>query len=167
MISTGCSSSKEYSKEYRLVLQCLYVLEYNGVVTELHQKKINAEFFKTEAGNEPVKDELKALGRPVKTQVGEDIRFVEINWRIDRPYVDRLRSGKGQYEETLYEVRHTIEGKEYRTLFFVYGDRMILVHFFKKKTRKTPATDLDLGWNRMRKWVREQKDVESKTRKHR
>jgi len=134
-------------------------------MSEPHQKKINGEFFRTEAGNEPVKDELKALGKPVKTQVGEDIRFVELNWRVDRPYVDRLRSGRGEYEESVYEVRHTVAGDEYRTLFFVYGDRMILVNFFQKKSRKTPSTELELAWNRMKLWVRAQRSAESRKRK--
>ena len=57
-------------------------------------KRIHAEFFKGSTNHEPVREELKALGRPTKTEVGEDIRFVELNWRVDRPYVDRLRSGR-------------------------------------------------------------------------
>lgn len=63
------------------------------------EKKISAIFFKTQKGNEPVKDELLKLGRPTKTIVGEDIKFVEINWKIDRPYVDQLRKKKSSLEE--------------------------------------------------------------------
>ena len=125
------------------------------------------EIHQTERGAEPVRENLKELGRPVKTQVGEDIRFVELNWRVDKPYVDRLRSGKGEYEKTLYEVRHTVEKLEYRTFFFVYGNRMVLVHFFHKTSRKTPSKDLDLGWGRMKEWVREQKTLEASTHKKR
>lgn len=130
-------------------------------------KRIHARFYATESGNEPVKETLLELGRPVKTVVGEDIRFVELNWRVDRPYVDRLRSGKGRYEETLYEVRHTVEDIEYRTLFFVFGSDMILVHFLKKTSRKTPKSDLDLGWDRMKKWMHTQRDLETKAKKGR
>ncbi|MFN8943241.1 MAG: type II toxin-antitoxin system RelE/ParE family toxin [Pseudobdellovibrionaceae bacterium] len=102
---------------------------------------------------------------PTKAVVGEDIRFVELNWRVDRPYVDRLRSGKGQFEETIYEVRHTVIDIEYRTLFFVYEAKMILVHFFKKTSQKTPKSDLDLGWDRMKKWVHAQKAIEQMLKK--
>lgn len=126
---------------------------------ELPPKRITAEFFRTELGNEPVRDELLRLGRPVKTQVGEDIRFVELNWRVDRPFVDRLRSGNGEFEKAIYEVRHTVEGAEYRTLFFVYENRMVLVHFFRKKTRKTPVVEIALAWGRMKRWASEQKRV--------
>ena len=115
-------------------------------------KRIEAYFFRTAAGNEPVRNALLDLGRPTKTVVGEDIRFVELNWRVDKPYVDRLRSGRGEFEEPLYEVRHTVEGKEYRTLFFVCDARMILVHFFQKTSRRTPKKDIDVAWKRMKEW---------------
>ncbi|MBC7419272.1 MAG: type II toxin-antitoxin system RelE/ParE family toxin [Bdellovibrio sp.] len=49
--------------------------------------------------------------------------------------------------------------------FFVYGSMMILVHIFKKKTQKTPKSDLDLAWDRMKKWVRTQKDFERALKK--
>ncbi len=114
-----------------------------------------------------MKEKLLELGRPIKTVVGEDIRFVEVNWRVDKPYVDRLRSGKGLFEETLYEVRHTVQDIEFRTLFFVFGAEMILVHFFKKTSQKTPKSDLDLGWVRMKKWIHHQRDIESKSKKGR
>lgn len=134
-------------------------------MVKVPQKRISAEFFQSERGIEPVREILKELGRPVKTQVGEDIRFVELNWRVDKPYVDKLRSGKGEFEKTLYEVRHTVEKLEYRTLFFVYGSAMVLTHFFQKNTRKTPSKELDLGWARMKEWVRAQKSLETKVRK--
>lgn len=133
--------------------------------TKQPQKRIHARFYASESGNEPVKEALLELGRPTKTVVGEDIRFVELNWRVDRPYVDRLRSGKGRYEESLYEVRHTVEDIEYRTLFFVFGAEMILVHFFKKTSRKTPKSDLDLGWDRMKKWMHAQRALENKRKR--
>lgn len=128
-------------------------------------KRIHAMFYASESGNEPVKEALLELGRPTKTIVGEDIRFVELNWRVDRPYVDRLRSGRGEFEETIYEVRHTVVDIEYRTLFFVSGSKMVLVHFFKKTSQKTPKSDLDLGWDRMKKWVRAEKELERKVKK--
>lgn len=133
--------------------------------TKQPQKRIHARFYASDSGNEPVKEALLELGRPTKTVVGEDIRFVELNWRLDRPYVDRLRSGKGRYEESLYEVRHTVEDIEYRTLFFVFGAEMILVHLFKKTSKKTPKSDLDLGWDRMKKWMHSQRELENRVKK--
>ena len=127
----------------------------------LNDKKIHAVFYKTESGNEPVKNELMNLGRRVKTVIGEDIKFVELNWKIDRPYVDQLRKGNGFTEKTIYEIRSKVfvggATKKYRVLFFVINDLMILTHMFEKKTRTTPAKEINLAWDRMKKWMREQK----------
>lgn len=128
-------------------------------------KRIKAEFFKTAAKNEPVRDLLHRFGRPIKTQIGEDIRFVEMNWRVDRPYVDQLRAGSGEYEKTIYEARHKVEEEQFRTLFFVYEDRMILTHLFQKKSKKTPKSEIDVAWDRMKQWVGEQKALEASVKK--
>jgi phage-related protein len=128
------------------------------------QKKVHAEFFKQPLGGEPVREELMRLGRPAKTDIGGDILFVERNWRVDRPYVDLLVKKKGDYP-ALYEVRTKSDELEYRTLFFVYGNRMVLVHLFQKTTRKTPRSEIDLAEERMRKWVAEEKALEAKAKK--
>ncbi len=122
-------------------------------------KKIIAEFYRTEAGNEPVRDELIKLGRPIKTEIGSDICYVELNWKVDPPYVHQLRKG-GTTEKTIYEVRSAVtdgnKAKQYRTLFFVFRKRMILTHLFLKKTQKTPMSDVTLAWDRMKNWVKEE-----------
>lgn len=130
------------------------------------KKKIHAVFYRTENGNEPVKDELLKLGRPTKTIIGEDVKFVELNWKLDRPYVDQLRKGRGQTEKTIYEVRSKVfDGaatREYRILFFVFNRLMILTHIFEKKTRAAPSKEIDVAWERMKKWIREQKGNDEK-----
>lgn len=127
----------------------------------LKDKKIHAVFYKSESGNEPVKDELLNLGRPVKTMIGEDINFVELHSKIDRSYVDQLRKVNCFTEKTIYEIRSKVfvggVTKEYRVLFFVINDLMNLTHMFEKKTRTTPAKEINLAWDRMKKWMREQK----------
>jgi phage-related protein len=132
-------------------------------------KKIVAEFFKTAAGNEPVRDVLLKLGRPIKTEIGADIQFVELNWKVDRPYVDQLRQSKSTYEKTIYELRSSVKignnVREYRTLFFVYGNRMILSHLFQKKTQKTPVKEVEVAWDRMKLWLNEEIDLELKISK--
>lgn len=120
------------------------------------KKRVEAEFFKTKATNEPVRDELIKLGRPIKTEIGADILFVERNWKLDRPHVDQLRKQNSSTEKTIYEVRSTVAGKEYRTLFFVYENRMILVHLFEKKTQRTQKREIDIAWDRMKLWMAEE-----------
>ncbi len=151
----------------------LYFIKYNRdvpirkkSVEDKKEKKIHAVFYKTDSGNEPVKDELLKLRRPTKTMIGEDIKFVEYNWKVDRPYVDQLKKGNGSTEKTIYEVRSKVEDgnvkKEYRTLFFVFNDLMVLVHIFGKNSQKTPKTEIDVSWDRMKKWIKDQKAIHEK-----
>ena len=151
----------------------LYLIKYNSdvpirklSVEDKKEKKIHAVFYKSDSGNEPVKDELLKLGRPTKTMIGEDIKFVEYNWKVDKPFVDQLKKGNGSSEKTIYEVRSKVEDgnvkKEYRTLFFVFNDLMVLVHIFLKKSQKTPKNGIDVAWDRMKKWMKEQKATHEK-----
>jgi len=150
-------------------LDLMYFLKYIkkepiGVSVEQREKRIHAVFYQSENGNEPVRVILHRLGRPAKTMIGEDIKFVEYNWKLDRPYVDQLRKGRGEWERTTYEVRSSVlDGavkKEYRTLFFVSDNLMVLTHLFLKKSQKTPKIEIDLAWQRMLKWMRSKRSVD-------
>lgn len=105
-------------------------------------KKITAEFFKTEQNNEPVRDFLKSLESEDKKSVGADIMSVEMSWPIGYPRVRKL-------DTDLWEVRTNIsDNRICRILFTISGKKMILLHGFIKKSQKTPKDDLDLGKKR-------------------
>jgi phage-related protein len=106
-------------------------------------KRIAAEFFRSDRGREPVRDFLKAIPRLDRKVIGEDIRTVEYGWPIGMPVCDHLGS-------KLYEVRSTSGKREYRVLFSVYGDRMVLLHVFVKKTQKTPGHEIKTALERRR-----------------
>ena len=54
--------------------------------------------------------------------------------------------GKG-----LFEIRSNISGNRIaRVVFAVVDERMVLLHGFEKKTRKTPKLDLDLASKRLK-----------------
>ena len=104
-------------------------------------KRVPAIFFRTEAGREPVRDWLKALPyADDRKRIGEDIKTVEFGWPIGMPVCRPL--GKG-----LYEVRtHLTHNRIARVLFYIdRAGRMVLLHGFIKKTRKTPDEDLALA----------------------
>lgn len=106
------------------------------------EKRVHADFFKTESGNEPVRDFLKSLEPYDKKSVGADIMAVEMLWPIGYPTVRKL-------DKDLWEVRSHISDKRIcRVLFTVSGNRMVLLHAFIKKSQKTPQEDLDLGKKR-------------------
>jgi len=76
--------------------------------------------------------------------------------------VDLLKRGRGRAEASIYEARHTVEKVEFRTLFFVHEERMVLTHFIRKKQRKTPPDAIELAYKRMKLWMTEQIRLEKK-----
>ena len=105
-------------------------------------KRIPARFYKTEAGNEPVREWLKQLPVGNRKIVGIDIKTVEYGWPIGMPVCRSM--GKG-----VYEVRSSLpDGTIARVLFCIYQENMLLLHGFIKKTQKTPKQDLDLALKR-------------------
>lgn len=104
-------------------------------------KRLHAFFYRTPKGNEPVREWLKALTPADRKTVGTDIKDVEFAWPIGKPLVDSL--GRG-----LWEVRSSITDGIARVIFYVEGDRMVLLHGFVKKTQKTPDREIDLALKR-------------------
>lgn len=109
------------------------------------EKRIPATFYQTEAGNEPVRDWLKALEQEERFLIGTDIKTVEFGWPVGMPTCRPMGSG-------LFEVRtHLPSDRIARVLFCIYKGRMVLLHGFIKKTQKTPKQDLELTLERKRK----------------
>lgn len=107
--------------------------------------KLNAVFYKTEMGTEPVRDWLLLLTKSDRRQVGEDISYVQFKWPIGKPHVDHLHGA-------VWEVRTTLKTRIARVLFAVEGEVMILLHGFIKKTQKTEKSDIDLAETRYKDW---------------
>ena len=98
-------------------------------------------FYRTTAGNEPVREWLKGLPEGERKQVGSDIKAVQYGWPLGLPLVDSLGNG-------LWEVRSRLPSRIARTIFFVHNGVIVLLHGFIKKTRTTPAHELDLAKRR-------------------
>lgn len=108
--------------------------------------KLEARFFKTETGNEPLREWLKELSKEDKKLIGSDIQTVQFGWPLGMPLVDSLGHG-------IWEVRTRLTNKRIaRILFLLDGNIMVLVHGFIKKTQKTPAIELDLAKKRKREY---------------
>ena len=107
---------------------------------ERQGKRVPAIFYRTEAGGEPVRDWLKELSSEDRKRIGEDIKTVEFGWPIGMPVCKPLGHG-------IYEVRSNLaQNRIARVLFYIdKKGRMVLLHGFIKKTRKTPGEDLDLA----------------------
>ena len=99
-------------------------------------------FFKTAAGNEPVRAWLTALARDDMRTVGYDIKTAQYGWPLGMPLIRKLEPG-------LWEVRSDIANGIARVLFTVEAGEMILLHGFVKKSQKTPTVDLKTARQRL------------------
>lgn len=104
---------------------------------------LTCRFFKTSAGNEPVRDWLKDLPAPVRKEIGSDIQSTQWRWPVGKPLVDGFGEG-------LFEVRTNYDKNFYRVLFCLEGSEMVLLHGIMKKTNATPPQDVELARKRMR-----------------
>jgi len=108
---------------------------------------LSVVFFLTSSGREPVREWLRNLDRNDRKAIGEDIKLVQFRWPLGMPLVRKL-------ESDLWEVRSHLSGRRItRILFTVESGEMVLLHGFIKKSRKTPAKDLQLGHKRKNLWL--------------
>ena len=103
--------------------------------------RLQVVFYKTEHGNEPVREWLKSLSQEDRKTIGEDVKTVQFGWPIGMPVVRKL-------DKDLWEVRSTLKNRIARILFTVEGQVMVLLHGFIKKSQKTQANDLELAKRR-------------------
>ncbi len=106
------------------------------------EKKLPAAFYGTPGGKEPVRAWLKDLSPKNRRIVGIDIATVEYDWPVGMPLCRSLGDG-------LWEVRSTLaDGRISRVVFCTVKGRMVLLHGFIKKSRKTPDKDRHLALKR-------------------
>ena len=109
-------------------------------------KTLPASFYRTAAGHEPVREWLKAMSPDDRKNVGDDIRDCEFGWPVGLPLCRPMAGARG-----LWEIRSDLTGGRIaRVLFAVVDERMVLLHGFIKKTRKTPERELALAVRRMK-----------------
>src|SRR3954469_3614054 len=76
-------------------------------------KRVPAIFYRTEAGNEPVRDWLKSMDREDRRRIGEDVKLVEYGWPIGMPTCRAMGEG-------LHEVRTDLPNNRIaRVLFYI------------------------------------------------
>jgi len=114
------------------------------------EKIIEVVFFRTESGNEPVREWIQSLPKSEKKVIGEDIRTVEFDYPIGLPLI-------GKIEKSLWEVRSKFKDGIARVIFTIYDKKMILLHGFKKKTQKLSGHDLHLARQRLKEHMSKRK----------
>jgi phage-related protein len=110
------------------------------------ERPLAVVFFQTDAGNEPVRNWLRALPKEDRKTIGEDILTAQFAWPVGKPLVDSFGGG-------LWEIRSSLKSRIARTLFMIHNGEIVLLHGFIKKDRKTPKPDLDLAKKRMKQYL--------------
>ena len=78
-------------------------------------RPLNVVFYKTDTGNEPVREWLKGLPKEECKVIGADILTVQYAWPVGKPLVDNLGDG-------IWEVRSRLSNRFARTLFAVVDE---------------------------------------------
>ena len=110
------------------------------------ERPLNVVFFKTDTGNEPVREWLKGLSKEDCKVIGADILTVQYAWPVGKPLVDNLGDG-------VWEVRSRLNNRIARTLFAVVDGEIVLLHGFIKKQQRTPQDELDLAKKRKKQYL--------------
>ena len=110
------------------------------------ERPLKVVFFKTDAGNEPVREWLKALPAEERKAIGVDIQTVQYAWPVGKPLVDHLKNG-------VWEIRSRFKDRIARTLFAVIDQKIVLLHGFIKKQQKTPQDELALALKRKKQYL--------------
>jgi len=110
------------------------------------ERPLRVVFFRTDTGNEPVRDWLKSLPKEDCKVIGTDILTVQYVWPVGKPLVDSLGDG-------IWEIRSRLDNRIARTLFAVVDQEIVLLHGFIKKQQKTPTDELELARKRKRQYL--------------
>ncbi len=111
-------------------------------------RKVELVFFRSNNGNEPVRDWLKGLDAIERKVIGTDLLRVQWRWPIGMPLCRPMGQG-------LWEVRTNLpRNRIARVLICFYQDRLVALHGFIKKTRATQEDDLALSKKRQRELQR-------------
>ena len=105
-------------------------------------KKIPLVFFRTLAGNEPVREWLKELLEEERQVIGRDIMRAQWRWPVGMPLCRPMGGG-------LWEIRTDLPtNRTARVLLCLYREHLVALHGFIKKTRATPDEHLALARKR-------------------
>ncbi len=87
--------------------------------------------------------ELREFEEEVQLEFEAYLKILGLEGKLDFPHAKKIT-------RDLFEIRIKLRG-EYRSLYAYIGKiNIIILHFFRKKTQKTPIKDLELARRRLR-----------------
>jgi phage-related protein len=116
------------------------------------QEPLEIVFFKSESGNQPVKEFLTDRTKEDRKEIGADIYKAQEGFPVGQPLVRKTDVG-------LWEIRSVIPDGICRILFTITKTEMVLLHGFVKKSQKTPLKELVIARNRLKEFNKLRKRV--------
>lgn len=113
-----------------------------SVAADSGEPVLKVVFYRSQVGNEPVREWLLSLDRADRKTIGQDVKTAQYGWPLGMPLIRKL-------EPRLWEVRSHIAGGIARVVFTVDEGVMVLLHGFVKKSRKMLAADLKTAQRRL------------------
>lgn len=96
------------------------------------------EWYTTASGRQPVREYLDSLDCKMRSKTLRTLMLLK-----ERGHLLREPESKALCDG-IFELRTVMGDNTGRVLFFFYtGDRAVLTHGFKKKTRKTPVREIE------------------------
>ncbi|ACX52462.1 protein of unknown function DUF891 [Ammonifex degensii KC4] len=110
-------------------------------------------FYETPSGRCPVADYIAGLDARTQAKVARALDLLEEHGpAIGMPHVRRLEGTEG-----IFELRVPFGGQAHRLLFFLDGEKIVVVHAFTKKSSKTPKNEIQTAVLRMDDYLRRER----------
>lgn len=107
-------------------------------------------FYREASGKCPIEEFLDELPSKDAQKVVWVLQLIEELDVLPGTYFKKLVSTEG-----IWEIRARLGSNAYRLLCFVHGNNVVvLTNGFRKKTQKTPRTEIRLAESRMADWQR-------------
>jgi phage-related protein len=116
-----------------------------GQPPQIHRRRRRWRDYSTPAGNRPIRDFIRSLSAADAAEVLAAMAEVAELGLVAARHV------RGE----IYEVRASGQSQTYRILFAPegrYGQILLSLEAFSKKTQKTPPEKIDLAISRLRDW---------------
>ncbi len=105
-------------------------------------------FYETDSGDKPVEEFLSGMQPAVRAKL---VRTLELLRTL--PVVPAKFWQKMIGSHNLWEVRAEYAGNIYRVLATTAkGNKVILLHGFQKKSKKTPLSDMEIAQQRQKRY---------------
>ena len=89
-------------------------------------------FYRTDAGNEPVRDWLREMPAEERRIIGEDLKVVQYRWPLGMPLVRKMGPG-------LWELRSSLPAGIARVFFTLWNDRIVVLHGLREEEPEDPG----------------------------